>query len=266
MTDLTQQVIARNGHIEILTNNQIVYKHHGDSVTLRGPLHAMVKFVKDNGKNRFEEELILKSPNETRQVTCEEGKDPKDRYDVYITDMGALPTGPTILDLVVSKNHMDVLTTTTFVGRHDKDMIRLRGPAKFRLEYKNDKQAVIRAEDLVLNTPNDIRDFVNKKDNEDMWLTGSYIAPPAAPAPAPAPMAAPRPAAAPAPAAAGAAKYPDGSLIKTASNPAVYVVEGGKRRHIQSPAVIQKYGYNWSLVKTIPDGDMNAIPTGDPKV
>ena len=262
MTDLTQQVIARNGHIEMLTTNQIMYKHHGDSVTLKGPLHVMVKFVKDDGKDRYTEEIILKSPNETRQITCEEGKEKKDQYDVYINDLGALPTGPTILDLVVSKNHMDVMTTSTFVGKHDKDMVRLRGPARFHLEYKNSKGNVVRAEDLVLNTPNDIRDFVNKKDDEDMWLTGTYIAPPA-PAPAPAPAAAPRPAAAPAP--AGTAKYPDGTLVKSAANPAAYVIEGGKKRHIMSPAVMQKYGYNWDLLKIIPDADLNAIPTGDPK-
>jgi hypothetical protein len=175
MTDLTQQVVQRNGHIEMLTANQIRMNHGKDMVVLRGPLHAKILFVKEDGHNRYEEELILRTANETRMIENQEGGDTK--YDVFINDMGPVPTGPTILDLVVDKKHMDILTTTMFSGRHDKDMIKLRGPGRFRLEYKDDKGKVLRAEDLVLNTPNDIREFVNRKDSEDMYLTGTYTGP-----------------------------------------------------------------------------------------
>ena len=175
MTDLTQQVVQKNGHIEILTANQIRMNHGKDMVVLRGPVHAKILFVKKDGHNKLEEELILKTPNETRMIENKEND--KDSYDVLINDMGAVPATPTILDLIVDKNHMDILTTTMFCGRHDKDSIKLRGPCRFRLEYKDGKNKLLRAEDLVLNTPNDIREFINRKDDEDMYLTGSYTGP-----------------------------------------------------------------------------------------
>jgi hypothetical protein len=261
MTDLTQQVIQRNGHIEILTTNQIRMNHGKDMVVLRGPVHAKILFVKKDGKNKLEEELILKTPNETRMI--ENRENDKDSYDVLINDMGALPAGPTILDLVVDKNHMDIITATMFGARHDKDMIKLRGPGKFRLEYKDDHGKLLRAEDLVLNTPNDIREFVNRKDGEDMFIMGTYIAPPAA---APAPVAAPAPAAvASAAAPGGAPAFPNGTLIKTATGPAVYVMENGQKRNILNPAVMQKYNYSWDAIKIVTDAQINAIPTGQPK-
>jgi hypothetical protein len=265
MTDLTQQVIQRNGHIEILTANQIRFNHGKDMVVLRGPLHAKILYVKKDGKNKLEEELVLKTPNDTRQLVNNESAG--NEYDIVINDMGAMPAAPSILDLIVGQNHMDIITSGMLVAKHDKDMIKLRGPGRFRLEYKNDKGQVIRAEDLTLNTPNDIREFVNRKDNEDMYITGSYLAPPA---PAPAPAAAPRPPTpAPAPVAAaapgGAVPFPNGTLIKTANFPAVYIIENGKKRNILNPAVMTKYGYSWDAIKIIPDAQMNAIPTGEPK-
>jgi hypothetical protein len=258
MTDLTQQVIQRNGHIEILTANQIRFNHGKDMVVLRGPLHAKILYVKKDGKNKLEEELVLKTPNDTRQLVNNESAG--NEYDIVINDMGPMPTAPSILDLIVGQNHMDIITSGQLVAKHDKDMIKLRGPGRFRLEYKNDKGQVIRAEDLTLNTPNDIREFVNRKDNEDMFITGSYIAPPAA-APAPAPAAAPV-AAAPG---GAAVLFPNGTLIKTATGPAVYIIENGQKRNILSPAVMQKYNYSWDAIKIVTDAQINAIPTGQPK-
>jgi len=58
--------------------------------------------------------------------------------------------------------------------------------------------------------------------------------------------------------------------VRSPGSPAVYVIEGGKKRHITSPAVAQKYGYNLGNVRTFsdiencrhPDGRAEELRTG----
>jgi hypothetical protein len=53
----------------------------------------------------------------------------------------------------------------------------------------------------------------------------------------------------------------DGNLLK-GSGPEVYVMEGGVKRHVTSPAVMSACGYGWDAVRDIPDGLLNTIPEG----
>ena len=266
MTDLTQNIVHKDGSMEILTANQITFKHRGDKVMLRGPLHAMVRMIRPNGKEKGTEELVLQNANVVREIECNEN--PNDQYDVQITDMGALP-GPTTLDLVVERKHMDVLTTGTFAAYHQNDMIRLRGPARYRVEYRGKSGNVRRAEDVSLNTPNDVREFVNRSNEEDMYIIPTMTGQPAqapAPAPAPAPALAPAPQM-PAPVAGGAftGKLPDGTLIKSPNSNTVYVMESGAKRPLTLES-FNKYGYKWEALWTIPENVVVAIPTGPAKL
>ncbi len=290
MTDLTQQIVQKEGTIEYFTANEVRFCHRGDKVTLRGPVHALVRYVKDDGKEKKLEELVLRTPADTRTFVNEE-KD-GDRYDIHITDLGELPQAQTILDLVLDRKHLEIVNTTMFVGKHRDDMVRLRGPARFRVEYKDKHGKVNKAEDLVLNGPADVRDFVNKKEDEDMYVIASvsgavasapamapmYAPPPPAPAPmyappppAPAPVYAPPPPPAPSimpsqPAMSGGfLGLPEGTLVNSPGSPNVYVIEGGRKRHIIDLMAAQRYGYNLSNVRQFSDTEVNAIPTGEPK-
>jgi hypothetical protein len=166
--------------------------------------------------------------------------------------MGPVPANPTLVDLIAGEKHMDVRTAGNLIGYHPNDMVRLKGPGRFRIEYKGKSGAVRRAEDVVLNGPGEVRDFVNKSGEEDMYVTGSYtgaaVTAPMAGMPAPGP-------------GAVAGRYPDGTLFKAQTNDTVYVMEGGVKRPVTGEA-FQKYGYRWDAVKTIPDGEANSIPTG----
>ena len=281
MTDLTQQIVQREGRIDYLTVNEIRICHRGDKLTLRGPVHVLVRHVKEDGKEKKNEELVLRTPTDNRTFVNEEKEG--DSYDIIITDLGELPQAPTILDLVLDRKHLEIVNTSMFVGKHRDDMVRLRGPARFRLEYKDKHGKVTKAEDLVLNGPADVREFVNKKEDEDMYLIGSvsggyasapapapmpmYAPPPPAPAPAYAPPPPPMPAAMPAqPAVSGGfLGLPEGTLVRSPGSPAVYVIEGGKKRHITSPAVAQRCGYNLATVRTFSDIEVAVIPMGEPK-
>ncbi len=57
--------------------------------------------------------------------------------------------------------------------------------------------------------------------------------------------------------------YPDGALIE-GSGPAVYVMQGGRRRWIPDPATFAAMGYVMSMVQRVSDAAMNAIPLGAP--
>lgn len=48
-----------------------------------------------------------------------------------------------------------------------------------------------------------------------------------------------------------AAKHPDGTLVKYASSPAVYLIENGKKRPISSAETFTKMGFDWSRIITI---------------
>jgi len=249
MTDLTQQIAHREGSIEIFTTNQITFKHKGDKIVLRGPVHALVRYVRPNGKDKGSEEVILRASGDLKEIVCQES--PQDQYDCIITDMGAVPPQPTLLDLIADQKHIDVRTTGNLIGYHPNDMVRLKGPGRFRVEYKGKSGATRRAEDVVLNSPGEVRDFINKSGEEDLWVSGSYTGA-AVTAPAPG-----------MPAPTGA--FPDGTLLKTATSGNIYVMEGGHKRHVTSPEVMAKYGYDWNAIRTISDPEINNIPTGAPK-
>ncbi|TDG28115.1 hypothetical protein E2C05_21280 [Paracraurococcus ruber] len=55
---------------------------------------------------------------------------------------------------------------------------------------------------------------------------------------------------------------PDGTLFK-GSGPEVYVIQGGQRRHVPNPQVLETLG-GWAKVSLILDGNLNAIPKGAP--
>lgn len=57
---------------------------------------------------------------------------------------------------------------------------------------------------------------------------------------------------------------PERSVRKEDSKPAVYQISGGQKRHITSPAVLFALGYSWADVKSVPDGALDALPTGAP--
>ena len=53
----------------------------------------------------------------------------------------------------------------------------------------------------------------------------------------------------------------NGNLLR-GTGPEVYVMQGGAKRHITSPAALSDCGYGWDAVRTIPDFRLNGIPTG----
>jgi len=282
MTDLSQAVIHREGSIEILTTDRISFGHRGDKVVLRGPLHAMVHLKRPNGGDKGAEEIVLRAPNETKEVVCNEN--PQDMYDVHITDLGGLPPSPNIMDHVVQKKHLDHNTMGGFTMYHQNDSISLRGPATYHVEYKNKQGGLRRAEDITLNGMGDIREFVVKAADESLFITGNILgAPAAAPAPvqqfaaAPAPVQyatqpAPQPIMAPPPvpasppappmlAGAYCGRLPDGILIKAPNNDSVYVMQGGAKRPLTGEG-FNRYGYKWDNIWVLPVHEVNSVPTG----
>ncbi len=56
---------------------------------------------------------------------------------------------------------------------------------------------------------------------------------------------------------------PDGTLIASPDG-AVFVMEGGKRRHIPDPPTFEAMGFNWGDIRQISSQEVNAVPLGDP--
>ncbi len=54
-----------------------------------------------------------------------------------------------------------------------------------------------------------------------------------------------------------------GSLIKTANDPKVYLVDGSNKKLIANPSVFVGMGYNWSNIINIPASEMNKYSLGD---
>src|SRR5437773_9897596 len=54
---------------------------------------------------------------------------------------------------------------------------------------------------------------------------------------------------------------PDGLLVKSNSNPRVYVIETGQRHWIPDPYTLEFYG-GWPAVNIVSESDLNAIPEG----
>src|SRR5688572_8316615 len=55
-------------------------------------------------------------------------------------------------------------------------------------------------------------------------------------------------------------QYPEGMLVQAEGDGKVYVVNGGKKRHLKDEAVFRSYGYSWSDVYVLPRGVIDAIP------
>ncbi len=55
-------------------------------------------------------------------------------------------------------------------------------------------------------------------------------------------------------------RYPEHMLVQAEGDGKVYVVNGGKKRHLKDEAVFASYGYSWSDVYVLPRGVVNAIP------
>src|SRR5438132_669154 len=43
--------------------------------------------------------------------------------------------------------------------------------------------------------------------------------------------------------------HPDGTLIQANGDPAVYLIDSAKRRHVLDPNVLSSQGYSWNQVK-----------------
>jgi hypothetical protein len=56
----------------------------------------------------------------------------------------------------------------------------------------------------------------------------------------------------------------DRTLLKELSGAPVYVVEGGKLRHISSPDVFEAQGFAWDGIGVVPDGALAGMPQGQP--
>jgi hypothetical protein len=57
---------------------------------------------------------------------------------------------------------------------------------------------------------------------------------------------------------------PHGTLIKEQNNPAVYYIEDGKRRHIQTEQSFNAHGFSFNNIRVVPDGALANIPLGEP--
>lgn len=57
---------------------------------------------------------------------------------------------------------------------------------------------------------------------------------------------------------------PDGYLVKSPDNAAVYVIADGERRLIPSESVFMSFGYAWTNVKVIPEDVLTLHPLGEP--
>jgi hypothetical protein len=43
---------------------------------------------------------------------------------------------------------------------------------------------------------------------------------------------------------------------------AVYLVSNGQKRHVASPAVMDKFWFNWNTIQAVPQNILDALPTG----
>lgn len=56
----------------------------------------------------------------------------------------------------------------------------------------------------------------------------------------------------------------DGTLVKVADNPTVYVISDGLRRAIPTESVFTSFGYSWKNIITVTQSVLNLHPLGDP--
>lgn len=57
--------------------------------------------------------------------------------------------------------------------------------------------------------------------------------------------------------------HPDGSLVKTAYSPVVYLTADGKKHHLRSAAVFRSHGFEWSDIVVISTEEMSSYPLGE---
>ena len=57
-------------------------------------------------------------------------------------------------------------------------------------------------------------------------------------------------------------KLRDGEIVKTAKQPAVYIVSNGSKRPVVSGSVFEKLGYKWKNVKTVQEKTLSNLPEG----
>src|SRR3989344_1701422 len=60
-----------------------------------------------------------------------------------------------------------------------------------------------------------------------------------------------------------AVKLPDGSLVKSRNRPEIFLIENGKRRHIVSAALFNKFGFMLSQVKVLSDRELMGYSAGE---
>jgi hypothetical protein len=58
-------------------------------------------------------------------------------------------------------------------------------------------------------------------------------------------------------------RFPDGYLIRSDVDPAVFVISEGERRPILSESIFLGYGYKWTNVHVVPEFVLNQHPEGD---
>lgn len=58
-------------------------------------------------------------------------------------------------------------------------------------------------------------------------------------------------------------KHPNGTLVATWNNPAVYLIENGKKRWVTDPKVFESHNYRWDRVVTITSEELADYPDGD---
>ena len=56
--------------------------------------------------------------------------------------------------------------------------------------------------------------------------------------------------------------YPDGTLLKSADQPQVWLVKGGQRHLIPSPDVFNGDGFSWSAILVVSEAEINGIAQG----
>lgn len=53
----------------------------------------------------------------------------------------------------------------------------------------------------------------------------------------------------------------DGTIVQEVGDPTVYLMDGGQKHWLTSPAVLWRYG-GWSVVRRVPSGSLSTVPTG----
>lgn len=56
--------------------------------------------------------------------------------------------------------------------------------------------------------------------------------------------------------------YPDGTLLKSSDQPAVWLIKNGQRDWIPSPDVFNTDGFSWAAILVVSDAEIAAIPQG----